>query len=503
MKNKLNNLGILLVLGLGLIASGCGTATTEAPAGLANPASVYCEEQGYRLEMRTDADGGTYGVCIFLDGSECEEWAFYRGECEPASAVEVPVQPTEDVARTEPPAEEQPTEIPASTPTDVVVEKAQVDYEGASLSYDLALAANVAGETVPATGGEGPGAPAAPQHIRLSFQGYVLPETFHEPRILVYPVAGYEPLSELAAQRINDLRQLLAARPEAPEQIPFLPLFNAAQMTRIQASYLDFQNGSGVRFLTQYAQAAMPINNFELFYTFQGLTNDGQYYIAAILPVSHPTLPADYTAYEGGDLSTLAENYETHIAEIEAQLGGQPASSFTPDLSSLDQMVTSLAAAPTSLATAPQPAPASGTEGWQSYENEKFTYTLQYPPDATLLESPQGTGVQITGPLVDNERWPIIEITHFDSDFYHPPAGTDVAQWVSDFVLAYDEIDTGAVIAGLPAVHLTTNATEQSYGYDEYYVIKGGQLFRINIIHAGGQEDWNLYNAFLGSFSFK
>jgi hypothetical protein len=78
-----------------------------------------------------------------------------------------------------------------------------------------------------------------------------------------------------------------------------------------------------------------------------------------------------------------------------------------------------------------------------------------------------------------------------------------VAQWVSDFVLAYDEIDTGAVIAGLPAVHLTTNATEQSYGYDEYYVIKGDQLFRINIIHAGGQEDWNLYNAFLGSFSFK
>jgi hypothetical protein len=208
-------------------------------------------------------------------------------------------------------------------------------------------------------------------------------------------------------------------------------------------------------------------------------------------------------AYEGGDLSALAENYDAYLADIAAQLGGQPASSFIPDLSSLDRMVASLAAAPTSLEVVSQPAPTSSTEGWQSYENLTFAYSLQYPADATLQESPQGTGVQITGPLVDNERWPIIEITHFDSDFYHPPAGTDVAQWVTEFVPVYDEIDTAAVIAGLPTVHLTTNATQQSYGYDEYYVSKGDQLFRINITHAGGQEDWNLYNGFLGSFSFK
>lgn len=51
--------------------------------GLPNPASVYCEEQGGKVEIRTDAGGGQYGVCIFADGSECDEWAFYRGECSP------------------------------------------------------------------------------------------------------------------------------------------------------------------------------------------------------------------------------------------------------------------------------------------------------------------------------------------------------------------------------------------------------------------------------------
>ena len=54
-------------------------------AGIANPASVYCEEQGGRLEIRTDADGGQVGICVFDDGSECEEWAFFRGECAPGA----------------------------------------------------------------------------------------------------------------------------------------------------------------------------------------------------------------------------------------------------------------------------------------------------------------------------------------------------------------------------------------------------------------------------------
>jgi putative hemolysin len=59
-------------------------ATSEPDgAGLPNPASVYCEEQGGRLEIRAAADGSQYGACVFPDGSECDEWAFYRGECGP------------------------------------------------------------------------------------------------------------------------------------------------------------------------------------------------------------------------------------------------------------------------------------------------------------------------------------------------------------------------------------------------------------------------------------
>jgi putative hemolysin len=56
-----------------------GTSQPNMP----NPASAYCEEQGYRLEIRTAADGSQAGYCIFPDGSECDEWAYFRGECGP------------------------------------------------------------------------------------------------------------------------------------------------------------------------------------------------------------------------------------------------------------------------------------------------------------------------------------------------------------------------------------------------------------------------------------
>lgn len=62
------------------------SATTGLPqAGLPNPASVYCTQQGNKLEIVTAPDGSQSGRCIFPDGSYCDEWAYYRGECEPAA----------------------------------------------------------------------------------------------------------------------------------------------------------------------------------------------------------------------------------------------------------------------------------------------------------------------------------------------------------------------------------------------------------------------------------
>ncbi len=50
---------------------------------LGNPASTNCQEKGGTLELRTDKNKRTYGVCVFRDKSECEEWLFLREECMP------------------------------------------------------------------------------------------------------------------------------------------------------------------------------------------------------------------------------------------------------------------------------------------------------------------------------------------------------------------------------------------------------------------------------------
>ena len=65
--------------------------TTPKPAagkkvGMPNRASVYCVEENGKLEIRKGPGGGEYGVCVFKDGSECDEWKLYRGECKAGEA---------------------------------------------------------------------------------------------------------------------------------------------------------------------------------------------------------------------------------------------------------------------------------------------------------------------------------------------------------------------------------------------------------------------------------
>jgi len=55
------------------------TCSGNAP-GMANPAAVYCRELGYEYEI-ADTDEGQSGICIFPDGSRCNEWSFLQGKC--------------------------------------------------------------------------------------------------------------------------------------------------------------------------------------------------------------------------------------------------------------------------------------------------------------------------------------------------------------------------------------------------------------------------------------
>jgi putative hemolysin len=378
-----------LLLALASIAAACGplqqlsgAPTAEEPTadnaeepgqiGLPNPAAVYCEGLGYTTETR-QTEGGEDAVCIFPDGSECWQWDFLSGRCGQtwtycAQQGYTPEDNGTNVATCAfpdgsscpeidffngtcaPAGTGEETAAPDESAGEVVPVEPDVTFEGVSFAYDDSIASNALGEVAPADAFMG-GDNTTPEHVKFSFEGYPLADTLHHPQIHVYPVAEFEASSAVAADAIAGLRDLLAAPPAdpmaadyGPAGIPFLPLFNAAQVFHTQVEFLDFQNGSGVRFLTQYDQAYLPINNNELFYTFQGLTDDGTYYVAAIFPVSNPGLPADSSGLNEDNYEAFIEGFQEYLGDIASNLNAQDAASFTPSLDSLDALVQSIRA---------------------------------------------------------------------------------------------------------------------------------------------------------------
>jgi hypothetical protein len=110
---------------------------------------------------------------------------------------------------------------------------------------------------------------------------------------------------------------------------------------------LNFQNGSGVRELTQYDQYPAPINNHELFYHFEGLTSDNQYYIIAVLPVNALMLAEDEKPESpvpagGVPIPDGVGPNNTYYFLVTEKLNSQAPDTFTPSITMLDALVQSI-----------------------------------------------------------------------------------------------------------------------------------------------------------------
>lgn len=57
------------------------SAPAAAAVQRANPASENCVARGGRLAIEALPSGAQYGICMFEDNRQCEEWALLRGEC--------------------------------------------------------------------------------------------------------------------------------------------------------------------------------------------------------------------------------------------------------------------------------------------------------------------------------------------------------------------------------------------------------------------------------------
>ena len=229
-----------------------------------------------------------------------------------------------------------------TTTEEVTSQEPDVIFEGISFSFDSSITEDVFPSILPAQnmGEEFMPSETYPTHYVFDFNLYAVGEHFHSPKILIYPVDEYRAMSEFAANKIDNLKQTLISQPGggAMSDLPFLPMWNAAQIFSAKVTYFEFQNGSGVRYLTMYGQALYPVDNQNLFYTYQGLTDDGEYYLCAVLPVTHPGLPEEGQV---DDWLAFEENWESYIADTISWLNAQVDQSFTPSIAMLDAMMAS------------------------------------------------------------------------------------------------------------------------------------------------------------------
>ncbi len=236
--------------------------------------------------------------------------------------------------------------LPAAAPAEANA-AVQAEYAGVSFSYPPTLAQGSEGSTVPAVTGDGPAWGIAPEYREIVLTGYVLTPTLQTPAVRVYPVAEFTALSPAAEAEVAALGKLLAERPEQVSgQLPFLPPQNAMQQMHFGLRYVAFAGGSGIAYVTQYAQAPVALNNRDMFYTFQGLTADGKYYVSAIFPVSHPSLPASYLDLPAEQAEEIGTHWDTYIAKATADLASQDVTSFVPNLAELEGVVGSITILP-------------------------------------------------------------------------------------------------------------------------------------------------------------
>jgi hypothetical protein len=249
------------------------------------------------------------------------------------------------------------TPAPFKTPVIVATSTSAggvVTQDNVSFRVPLGVATSAQAEKVAAVTdpNNSPWWEVAPDHLKFTLTGYQVPtdNTPLQPQIFVYPADEYAKLNSNAADQIQKVKTILAGGPLTKDTLPSW-IVNAAQIFTAKAQVIPFQNGRGVRFLTQYDQYPAPINNRELVYHFQGLTDDGKYYIVALLPVTSSILAADEKPESpvpsgGVPLPAGGGPDQAYYDAVTKALDAMYEDSFNPSLFQLDALIQSITVTP-------------------------------------------------------------------------------------------------------------------------------------------------------------
>ena len=219
---------------------------------------------------------------------------------------------------------------------------ASLTQDAITLFYAPSLILDITAETIPAAPEPGPYETAHPDYVTFSF-------ILDSGALSVVRVQDYAALSDSFEEELQRLKEQIAARPSQVQgcipQPPLSAFYTTCSHQQFNANlaYVNFQNGSGVRFVTVYAiQDGAPVSNERLAYVFQGFTDDGRYYVSASFHITHKDLeefvegiPQEVYADTSGD--ALRQYFEGYEAILNAAEGR-----YQPLLSRFDEILGAL-----------------------------------------------------------------------------------------------------------------------------------------------------------------
>lgn len=234
-----------------------------------------------------------------------------------------------------------------------------ISFQNISFTIPEGLATGAQSEIVPRfeDTGDIPYWSVAPEYVRFVLARTSTFQSNFDFEISVIPAEEYMQMNEAAAERIPLLQQKLTSGDLSG--ITVLPPFNAGLVIDAQPTKVDFQNGSGIRAIQQYHQAPVPITNDYLIYTYQGITQDGKYYVSIVAPIRaaflidqtynpdpNATTPTPVVPEGGFVFPDVTEfdnpEFEQYYQAVTEKLSQSTADQFTPSLSVLDALVQSI-----------------------------------------------------------------------------------------------------------------------------------------------------------------
>lgn len=220
-------------------------------------------------------------------------------------------------------------------------EETYFEHVGIRLYYDPQLVIDIDPpiETIPASSGGGY------EYAHPAFVHFNL--YMEQAQVYVVPVQEYEKVLDIAPGIIADINRLTDNIDNFSDCAPELPLgtfFHVCdhQQFNSNLSGLDFANGSGFRFVSVYGiQDMVPVDDENLVYVFQGITDDGKYYIKAVVRLLHAQLPEvgeiPPNVYAAEDIATVQQYFQGF-----EQLLNQNEADFSPKLDWIDAFLHSL-----------------------------------------------------------------------------------------------------------------------------------------------------------------